>query len=104
MKDVDLSDQMQIQVHSAAINIVLGDVEHLLYSSDQLFGHASQQFFSDPGFNFFSIYGDFGELSEILNGHVREELVGTVQYFQFICYVQGEHNCSTQWGLASGII
>jgi len=50
------------------------------YSSDQLFGHASQQLFSDPGFNFFSIYGDFGELSEILNGHVREELVGTVQY------------------------
>jgi len=55
---------------------MMGDI---LYSSDQLFGHASQQFFSDPGFNFFSIYGDFGELSEKINGHVREELVGTVQ-------------------------
>jgi len=51
----------------------------LLYSSDQLFGHASKQFFSDPGLIFFSIYGDFGELSEKLNGHVREELVGTIQ-------------------------
>ena len=65
-------------------------VATLLYSSDQLFGHASQQFFSDPGLNFFSIYGDFGELSEKLNGHVREELVGTVQYTYPKCITRTE--------------
>ena len=60
--------------------VTLMQIVHILYSSDQLFGHASQRFFSDPGFKIFSIYGDFGELSEKLNGHVHEELVGTVQY------------------------
>ena len=54
----------------------------LLYHFIQFERHASHPIFIDPANNFFSIYGDFGDLSEKQKSHVLFELNEMVQYIQ----------------------
>ena len=51
----------------------------LLYHFIQFERHASHPIFVDPANNFFSIYGDFGDLSENQKSHVLFELNEMVQ-------------------------
>ena len=52
----------------------------VLYHFIQFERHASHPIFVDPANNFFSIYGDFGDLSENQKSHVLFELNEMVQY------------------------